>query len=143
MARVFGGFRPVLVGLAVAGLMTGIAGAQGMPSQVGAYKCAFFGYNFAVNTSSIGVLHITSPSTYTDEVLNGVTGKSAFSNGRFTIEPHRNGDEYAKLTFHGGLLDGHWAYANRKPNGDRAIIFPKDEGEKLFDPGATWCYGPF
>jgi hypothetical protein len=142
MARVFGRFRSVLLGLAAAGVMSGVGAAQSVPSQVGTYKCAFFGYNFAVNTSSIGVLHITTPTTYADEVLNGVTGKSAISKGTFTLEPHRNGDEYAKLIFHGGLLDGHWAYANRKPNGDRAIIFPKDEGEKTFDPGATWCYGP-
>lgn len=71
-----------------------------------------------------------------------MTGKAAVSAGRLSIEPYRRGDEYAMLTFHGGVLDGHWAYANRKPNGDRAIIFPKDEAEKTFDPGATWCYGP-
>lgn len=49
--------------LIAAGASCGAATAEALPGQVGTYKCAFFGYNFAVQQSSIGVLHITSPTT--------------------------------------------------------------------------------
>lgn len=106
--------------------------------QRGFYKCYFNDYPRGLTQSSIGNLRITSPSTYEEEVF--ANGRSAKSGGTFSFTPMSRGDEYGKLTFHGGVLDGHWAYANRKANGDRAIIWPNDEGEKLWDRGATWCY---
>lgn len=106
----------------------------------GTYKCYFFGYNGGVQLSSIGILHITGPNAYRDDVANYRTAKSSPAFGTFTSTPFKRMDEYAKLNFKGTLLGGHWGYANRKPNGDLAIIFPNNEKEKAFDPGATWCY---
>ena len=121
----------MLVGLGLSG------SAKAQQVQPGYYKCFFNDYPRGLMQSSIGNLRIAG-STYQEEVF--ANGKTGHSSGTFEFAAMKRMDEYGKLTFHGGVLDGHWAYANRKANGDLALIWPNDESEKAWDRGATWCY---
>ncbi len=139
-------FSPARGGLLLAALScASLSYAQNASQPVanGYYKCYYFGYSGGLEPSSVGNTRITSSSTYTQDVPNPKQNKTYQSSGTYTFEPMKRADIYGKLTFKGGVLDHHYAYANRKPNGDRALIWPNNESEKAWDPGTTWCYGPY
>lgn len=102
----------------------------------GHYKCYFYGYQ-GLSLSKIGYIEIVSPSTYETTYLHaGNRGTWRYQ----SLPKNPSNDIYAKLIFTGGPFAGHYAYANRKANGDRAIIWPHNEAEKPWDTSDTWCY---
>jgi hypothetical protein len=121
--------------LAVLGL-TGMAKAQQV--QQGHYKCFFNDYPRGMSQSSIGNFTLTGNKYQEDVFANGNTGHSS---GTFEFTPMPKGEQTGKLTFHGGLLNGHWAYSQYRPSNKQiAIVWPNNESEKAWDRGATWCY---
>jgi len=119
------------------------ADAAGGPPPLGTYACASYRTFVGVVISSIGTLHLVSPSAYVLDVGNAATGRSVPARGTYVVALTHGGKhpDQAKLTFAGQVLGGHWGYVDRKPDGSiYAIVFPDDEQEKPFDQGATFCY---
>src|SRR6185312_14367806 len=113
------------------------------PPPLGTYACASYRTFVGVVISSIGTLHLVSPSAYVLDVGNAATGRSVPARGTYVVALTHGGKhpDQAKLTFAGQVLGGHWGYVDRKPDGSiYAIVFPDDEQEKPFDQGATFCY---
>lgn len=119
------------------------AEAAGGPPPLGTYACASYRTFVGFVVSSIGTLHLVTPSAYRLDVGNMATGKSVPARGTYVVALTHGGKHPTtpKLTFTGPVLGGHWGYVNRKKDGSiYAIVFPDDEKEKPFDQGATFCY---
>jgi hypothetical protein len=112
--------------------------APGAAGLLGHYKCYFFGYQ-GLSLSSIGYIQLLTTSTYETTY----TSDHARGAWRYEALPKNPANDiYGKLIFTSGPFAGHYAYANRKANGDRALIWPHNEREKPWDTSDTWCYGP-
>lgn len=123
--------------------VTAPAEAAGSVPPLGTYACASYRTFVGVVVSSIGTLHLVTPSTYELDVGNMATGKSVPARGTYTVALTHGGKHPTtpKLTFTGPVLGGHWGYVNLNKDGSiHAIVFPDDEKEKPFDQGATFCY---
>lgn len=99
-------------------------------SLTGEYSCASFQGN-GMLVSTLPALRVTSASAY------DALGR----HGAFRYAPVAKttaSDVIGTLTFTTGGLAGKTGYANRKSNGDRAIIFSTG----VLDLSTTWCYGP-